>query len=130
MYKKSPSKIWRKRYNRYQLAGSKFKSGKVYFPPRYVEFETGDTNSELEVISGPAKLVTWSIVYVAPYGFEKNVPYAIAILELENGERITAQLVDIEFDKLQKGDLLYPTFRKFYEDSDRDVIEYGLKWTK
>jgi hypothetical protein len=73
--------------------------------------------------------VTWSIVRVAPEGFENQTPYAVGILELENGQRLTGQIIDVDYNSLKKGDTLFATFRKIYEDGDKGVIEYGLKWS-
>lgn len=132
MHKKSPSKIWRNSQHKYRLVGNKSKNThKDYYPPVKVVPGTIDSNFEYQELPEKGKLVTWSIVRVAPNGFEGNVPYVIAIIELENGERLTSQVVDIEdFDKLNKGDALYPSFRKIYEDGKDGVIHYGLKWSR
>ncbi len=129
MYRKSPSKIWRKRKSKYRLEGNKFGSDQ-YYPP--VNVVPGTLNTNLKPVTMPqkAKLVTWSEVKVAPEGFEGQTPYAVGILEFDNGERLTGQIVDVDFTSLQKGDVLYPTFRKIFEDGDDGVIQYGLKWSR
>lgn len=131
MHRKSPQKIWRKFKNRYALYGSKSKkTNKAYYPPLSVEPENGNTEFVPYQFKKQAKLVTWSLVEAPPDGFEDFTPYVVAILELGNGERLTTQIADADSDKLQKGDILYPTFRKYYEDGKDGVIHYGLKWTK
>lgn len=131
MHRKSPSKIWRKFGSRYSLIGSKSKvTDKTYYPPVHVEPENGNTEFSEHQFKKSAKLVTWSRVDAAPSGFERYKPYIMAILELENGERLTTQVVDVDYDKLQKGDTLFPLFRKYFQDGDDGVIHYGLKWTK
>jgi uncharacterized protein len=131
MHRKSPSKIWRNISRRYALVGSKSEeTGKVYFPPISVEPENGNTKFKPEAFAKRATLITWSTVTSPPTGYEKYKPYIVAILELENGERLTSQIVDVEEATLQKGDVLFPTFRKFFEDGKDGVIHYGLKWTK
>jgi len=131
MYQKSPSKIWRKRKNIYNLIGSKSKkTGNVFYPPIRFEQEVNNIDFEEFEFVQKAKLVTWSIVRSAPAGFENFVPYVVAILELENGEKLTSQIVDVDVESLGKGDILYPTFRKIFEDGNAGVIQYGLKWTK
>jgi hypothetical protein len=130
MHNKSPSKIWRKKQNKYRLTGSKsHETGKTYYPPRHFEADSMNRKFDPDNIPEKATLITWSIVRVAPKGFDAQTPYVIAILELENGERLTGQIVDIEdFNILNKGDTLYSTFRKMYQDGEDGVIHYGLKW--
>lgn len=129
--RKSPSKIWRKQVSKYTLTGSKFKkTGDSYYPPRYVDPKDHSNESKPVLFEESAKLVTWSIVHSAPEGFERFVPYIIGILEFKNGQRITAQIVDVSIEDLKKGDILHPTFRKVSEDGHDGVINYGLKWTK
>jgi uncharacterized OB-fold protein len=131
MHRKSPSKIWRKFNNRYSLGGVKSKAtGKTYYPP--VIFESENNNSEFEIhkYKKAGKLVTWSVVNAAPNGFETIKPYIIAVIELEDGQRLTSQIVDTKAENLKKNDVLVPTFRKIYEDGEDGIIHYGLKWTK
>lgn len=131
MHRRSPSKLWRKFGSRYSLIGNKSNiSGKSYFPPVNVEPENGNTELKIFYYKKEAKLVAWSTVQAAPEGFERYKPYIVAILELEDGERLTSQIVDVEVEKLKRGDILVPTFRKIYADGDDGIIHYGLKWTK
>lgn len=130
MHRKSPAKLWRKSKNVYRLVGNKsLSSGKEYYPP--INYEEGNDKGFADIEMPPkAKLVTWSIVRVAPSGFENQLPYAVAIMEFDNGERVTGQIVDTDIHLLQKGDILYPTFRKMYEDGHDGIIHYGIKWSK
>ncbi|MBD3362654.1 transcriptional regulator [Candidatus Dojkabacteria bacterium] len=131
MHKKSPSKIWRKFKSRYLLIGSKSKkTDKAYYPPVFVEPENSNTEFEAYRFENEAKLITWSEVNAPPAGFEDMKPYIVGILEFKNGERITTQIVDVDYNKLQKGDVFIPTFRKYFEDGKDGIIHYGLKWTK
>lgn len=131
MHRKSPSKIWRKSKKVYRLMGSKsLTNGKEFYPP--VGFDPHDNNSKFEPVEMPskAKLVSWSIARVAPSGFEDLTPYAVGILEFENGERVTGQIVDIDFDSLKKNQIFYPIFRKMFTDGHDGIIHYGVKWTR
>lgn len=130
MHRKSPSKIWRKFNNRYALQGVKSKtSSNSYYPPILTE---ADLNTEFDLINykKEGKLVTWSLVSAPPNGFENMKPYIVAIIELEDGQRLTSQVVDVDTAELKKDDTLTPTFRKIYEDGEDGIIHYGLKWTK
>jgi uncharacterized OB-fold protein len=80
-------------------------------------------------LSGKGKIVTYSIIYVAPENFEGQTPYPIAIIQLEEGPRVTAQIVDCDLDKIKIGLEVKPTFRKIQEDGWIGAIYYGYKFT-
>ncbi len=78
---------------------------------------------------GQVKLITWSVVHAAPLGLEDQVPYTVAIVEAEDGERFTTQLVDIASAKLKYGLKLRPTLRRYFTDGVEGLIHYGVKYT-
>ena len=43
-------------------------------------------------VSGRGTLVSWTLVRRPPAGFDADGPYAVALIELEEGVRITARL--------------------------------------
>lgn len=43
-------------------------------------------------LSGRARLVSWTTIRVAPARYATEVPYAVGLLELEEGLRLTARL--------------------------------------
>ena len=72
----------------------------------------------------------------APAGFEWCAPYLIALVDIENGPRVTAQMTDLDMDmttgawKLPKiGDRVEMVTRKLRDDGDeRGMIIYGYKF--
>ena len=72
-------------------------------------------------------ILTWSIIYVTGKEFKRFAPYPVAIIELENGEKVTAAVVDYEKDKLQIGKKVRIVLRKVRNSSAEDVIVYGIK---
>jgi hypothetical protein len=131
MHKSSPAKIWRKFNNRYKIIGVQCQNcNKIYYPPVENCEQCGSSDLIQREFIAKAKLITWSVVYAAQDGFEDNLPYIIAIVELEEGERITTQLVDIDIKDLKYGLDLLPTFRKVYAAGDDGIIHYGIKFTK
>jgi uncharacterized OB-fold protein len=79
-------------------------------------------------LSGKGKIVTYTIVHTAPDYFEGQVPYPMAIIQLEEGPRITAQIVDCELDKVKIGMKVEKTFRKIQQDGYIGAIYYGYKF--
>jgi len=79
-------------------------------------------------LKGKGKVITYSIIHVAPECFEGQAPYPIAIVELEEGPRVTAQLVDCDPEDVNVGMLVESTFRKIQEDGYIGAIYYGYKF--
>jgi uncharacterized OB-fold protein len=77
---------------------------------------------------GKGKIVTYTIIYSAPENFEDQVPYPIAIIQLDEGPRITAQIVDCDINDVKIGMRVKPTFRKIQEDGYIGAIYYGYKF--
>jgi uncharacterized protein len=72
-------------------------------------------------------IVTWSIIRVPPEGFSNQAPYPVAVVELENKERITVQLVDWEQKHCLVGQKVRIILRRISEPSLEGVIPYGVK---
>lgn len=130
MYQSSPIKLWRKYQNRYRLIGSICDScGKKSYPPVLLCPKCGSTKLSEYLFLPTAKLLTWSVIPFPPKGFEFSAPLIVAIVELEDGESVTTQIVDCDQSKLKYGLELKPIFRKIFVDGEQGVIHYGLKFT-
>jgi uncharacterized OB-fold protein len=69
---------------------------KYYFPPRPFCPSCQSTDVEWRTVTGAAKLHTYTISHRAAPGFEDDVPYAIAIVELDEGPRMMTSIVGVE----------------------------------
>jgi hypothetical protein len=78
--------------------------------------------------SGKGKIHAFSTVYAPPRGLELHKPYIIAIIELEEGPKITAQVVDCEPEDVRVGQSVESTFRKIKEAGKEGIIHYGYKF--
>jgi uncharacterized OB-fold protein len=85
-------------------------------------------NMKPKKLCGKGKVITYTIVHTPPEHFEGQVPYPMAIIQLEEGPRITAQLVDVELDKVKIGMKVEKTFRKIQQDGNLGAIYYGYKF--
>ncbi len=59
--------------------------------------------------------------------FEAQAPFYLALVELENGELITAQLTDVD-GEVAIGDAVEMVTRKLTTDGQRGMIVYGYKF--
>ena len=71
-------------------------SGKAYYPPRPFSPYTGSRDVEVFEASGKARLFSYVINHRPARGFEDIAPYAIAVVELEEGPRMMTNIVDCE----------------------------------
>jgi uncharacterized OB-fold protein len=73
--------------------------GMVIAPPSGSCYGCGSNNMEWTDVSGKGKLVSFTVIHVAPEEFVEEVPYYVAIIELEEGTRVSARLLG--FDPLK-----------------------------
>ena len=130
--KSDVARFWREIPQRYNLIGNECGScGKLYFPPREIcpicrRKSMGKMKEKK--LNGKGKIVTYSIIHAAPEAFEGQVPYPVAIVKLDEGPKVTAQIVDCKNDKIKIGMKVQSTFRKIQTDGYVGAIYYGYKF--
>jgi len=124
-----PSRIWREFPQRYRMEAVKFKkSGKTYFPPRQVDPTNGDTERETVVLPETGKVVTYTVIRVAPSQWGDMSPYALAVVELTDGTRLMGQMTDCDVEKVKIGMEVRLEFRKVQSEGSHGVLSYGYKF--
>ncbi len=128
-YKSSVPLFWRLKKSKYTLVGTKCRTcNQVFFPQRILCSECRRKGDLVEFqFSGNGKILSHTIVRVPPEGFEKYTPYAVAIIELQEGARISGQIVG-DINKVESGKNVKTVFRRMHEDGSGGLIHYGLKW--
>lgn len=120
---------WRETPERYRLeAGKCHKCGKILFPQRLICPACGSKEFETINLSGKGKILTYTIIHIAPPGFSDLVPYAIGIVELDEGIRILSQIVDCDPSTLKIGDRVISQFRRIQEEGRTGMLMYGYKF--
>lgn len=122
--------IWRKIPERYNLLGSICRNcGSIYYPKRKI-CPRCRRHGKLDEQKMPetGKIITYTEVHTAPKGFEHETPYYLAIIELDNGAKLMAQIVDSPKEKIVEGARVQACFRKIFEDDDKGAIAYGTKF--
>jgi hypothetical protein len=74
------------------------------------------------------KIISFTKVFVPPAGFEHETPYFLAIVELDNGARLLAQIVDSSESSIRIGARVEKVFRKIAEAGPKSIIAYGYKF--
>ena len=121
---------WRKYPERYRLEGNvNEETGQEFFPARVVD-PTAGRKGKLTAKEMPrdGKILSWTLVFVGPQGFENETPYFLAIVELTNKVRILTQIVDSEAEKVKIGAKVRKVFRKISDIDAEGAIAYGYKF--
>ena len=78
-------------------------SGKPQFWPRPVNVQNGKADYEWREVSGKGTLYAWTLVQVPAPGFDDRVPYVLGSVDLAEGGRVVAQMVNAEVEQLTPG---------------------------
>lgn len=80
-----------------KLLGLKCNScGNITVPPKMTCQECGGTDLDIVELSKMGKIVTFTVVNVAPEGRQNEVPYIIALVKLDEGPWIMGNLDGID----------------------------------
>jgi uncharacterized OB-fold protein len=67
-------------------------------------------------------------VFSPPEGYQEFVPYAVALVKLDEGPLVTAQLTDVTPDEVEIGMPVEMVTRKIREFGEDGIIVYGYKF--
>jgi hypothetical protein len=78
--------------------------------------------------AGQGEVYSFSTVHQAPAGFTGYKPYTVALIKLDEGPLVTAQLTDVDSEDVHVGMPVEMVTRKIKEEGDNGVIVYGYKF--
>ena len=128
---------WREIPGRYNLKGTKCGNcGKVYFPARSFCPECRRASMgkmEEYYVCRTGKVFSFSVVHEAPEANNLQKPYVVAMVKTDDNVMITAQLVDVEFDKVEivrveKPENSYAALDEMIAHVEGLVNELGLRY--
>lgn len=123
------SRHWRLQQQRYGLVGEICPHCEVkIFPPRDVCPNCAGEAKTPYVFTGRGEVFSYTTVYDAPEGYESNLPYTVALVKLEEGPLVTAQLTDVENGQVAIGTPVEMVTRRLREDGERGMLVYGYKF--
>ena len=126
-------RFWREMPVRYNLIGSHCTGCDMYHSPPRAMCSGCHRESlgkmEEHQFAGTGQIVANTVVYQPQQGYEMHGPYPMAMIEMDEGARITAQIVDVAPELVKRGMRVEAVFRKLGEDSESGIIYYGTKFT-
>jgi uncharacterized OB-fold protein len=85
-------------------------------------------HGETQLMSGLGEVYSFSTMYNAPHGYEDQKPYTIALVRLDEGPMVTAQLTDVDAADVAIGMRVEMVTRKLREEGAEGQIIYGYKF--
>jgi uncharacterized OB-fold protein len=124
----NPARYWREIPQRYRLEAAKCQTcGEIYFPPRLLCSQCRSRRFEMISLKEEGRLLAHTVIRVGPSQFADQTPYAVGIVELDDGGRITTQIVDCDFAKLAEGMRVRIEFRRIQKQGNAGILCYGYK---
>ena len=124
------SRHWRLKRQRYSLVGEVCPACQhKIFPPRDICPDCGQEARTTFQFSGRGEVYSFTTVRNAPAGFEEGAPYTVALVKLDEGPMLTAQLTDLGEKPVEIGMPVEMVTRRLRQDGDeRGILIYGYKF--
>jgi uncharacterized OB-fold protein len=121
-------RYWREIPTRYRLEAVRCRGcGKVVFPARRACPQCRGSDFEKTALSHRGRVVTSTVVQVAPTEFQMEAPYAVAVVETPEGARLMTQVVDCDPADVKPGLDVSLVFRRVRREGHGGILCYGFK---
>jgi uncharacterized OB-fold protein len=77
--------------------------GTVLLPPKPMCTKCLSTNLKWIELEGAGKLLSYTVIYIAPEQFQSLTPYTVGIIELKNGLRLPGMIRGVDPEKITVG---------------------------
>jgi hypothetical protein len=121
---------WRLNQQRIGLIGEVCQHCQIkIFPPRDICPACGKEAKTTYAFSGRGEIFSFTTIYEPPSGFDETAPYTVALVKLEEGPMVTAQLTDFGENLPEIGMPVEMVTRRLRSDGDeRGMLIYGYKF--
>jgi len=85
------------------MAGQCKKCGKIHLPPRPLCDKCFSHHFTWTEIPRKGKLLTFTVIHIAPQQFQNMAPYAVGIVQLEKGAKLPGIITNVTQEQLQIG---------------------------
>ena len=102
-------------------------SRRYQFWPRSCSVRTGKRNLKWQQVSGKGTLYSFTETHVPTAGFEGKTPYLIGLVELDEGVRIIANLVNVTIDQIEIGMKMKVAWEELSDDINYFAFEPAKK---
>lgn len=90
-----------------------------------------EARKETFTFSGQGEVYSYTTVQDPPEAFGEQAPYVLALIKLDEGPLITAQLTDLDANEpIKIGDRVEMVTRKLMAEGKKGMIVYGYKFRR
>lgn len=93
------------------------------------ESKQAEMQPERFTFAGTGEVYSYTTLQEPPEGFEEQAPYTLALIKLDEGALVTAQLTDLD-SPVKIGDRVEMVTRKLATEGTTGMIIYGYKFRK
>ncbi len=109
--------------------------GALYVPPRPLCSSCPGAEMAWEELSGKGKLAAYTVVHIAPSmmleaGYDRTKPYCSGIVELEEGGRVSAQILGVDVQHPASIAIGIPLTAAFVERGEGEARKTYLAFEK
>lgn len=123
---------WREIPGRYNLIGTKCGCcGRIFFPGRAFCPDCRRASigrMEPFRLNRKGRVYSFSVIHGSEKINQRMSPYAVAMIQNDDGVMLEGQLVDVDVTKIEIGMRVRAVLRKLDEDGKAGVIHYGFKF--
>ena len=102
--------------------------GERRFPPRDICSHCLGREADWVTSSGRGKIVTWNVMHQVYHpGFAEEAPYAVVLVELDDGARLISNVVDCPPGRLDVGLPVEVTFEKLSDEVSLPKFRLALR---
>lgn len=125
-------RFWRQNPSRYNMVGIRCDScGRNFFPPRAIcpVCHRKSVGKMVPVkYKGEGEVYSFTEVHEGLDEKSSLRPYMVAMVELDEGPKVTGQVIDCDPCDLQIGTRVRAVLRRLSEEGSAGVIHYGYKF--
>jgi uncharacterized OB-fold protein len=123
-----PARSWRAYPQTYRLEAARcVKCGKSFYPPRLICTHCHGREFERYNMKRTGTVVSHTVVRTPATAFAALSPFAVGIVQMDDGPRLTLQIADVRFEELKIGMPVKLEFRRIFSEGDSGIIQYGHK---
>lgn len=124
-----PPRIWREKRERYLGIGNNcLDCNEKSFPKADYCLKCSSKNIEEYKLARTGKVVHFTLVTQSAEETIMYSPYIMGLVELDDGIKVSSQIVDCDYDDLKEGKEVRMTFRILSIDNDEGLVKYGFKF--
>jgi uncharacterized OB-fold protein len=123
------ARFHRLRSSFYRLEGARCPKCQInHFPPRKRCNQCGGTELQTVRLARRGKVAAFTCVHQPASGFQKGAQMMAAIIDLDDGVRVVAQLTDLELEEASVGMPVEMVVRRLRTDNGDGPIIYAYKF--